>query len=125
MDNVSLQQIINRIPFLKYRYRGSFPSDYIPTVDNDTFVIMNTQPSNMQGEHWIMIAKSHQLLYSADPLGGKKYSFLKQKYKQMMPEPLQYHPSVCGSHTIYATFHLVKFRQEEITGGRDVNVIHS
>ena len=27
MDEVSLQEIINRIPPLKYRYRGSFPCD--------------------------------------------------------------------------------------------------
>ena len=58
LDNVSLQQIINRIPLLKYQYRGSSPSDYVPTLDNDTFAIINTQPSNMQGEHWIMIANS-------------------------------------------------------------------
>ena len=25
MDNISLQQILNRIPLLKYRYRGFFP----------------------------------------------------------------------------------------------------
>ena len=49
MDNVSLQQIINRIPLLKYRYRGSFPSDYFPVFDNDTFAIIITQPSIMQG----------------------------------------------------------------------------
>ena len=42
MDNVSLQHIINRNPPLKYRYRGSFPSDYVPTLDNDTFAIKNT-----------------------------------------------------------------------------------
>ena len=51
MDNVSLQQKINRIPLLKYRYSGSFPSNYVPTLDNETFAIINTQPSNMQGEH--------------------------------------------------------------------------
>ena len=123
MDNVSLQQIINRIPLIKYRYRGSFPSDYVPTLDNDTFAIINTQPSNMQGEHWIMIAKSCQKLYFADSLGRKKYSFLKQQYEQMMPEPLQSHPSVCGFYTIYAAFHLFKFRHEEITGVHDVNVL--
>ena len=72
MGNVSLQQIINRIPLLKYRYRGSFPSDYVPTLDNDTFAIKNTQPSSMQGEHWIMIAISCQNLYFADSLGFKK-----------------------------------------------------
>ena len=122
MDNVSLQQMINRIPFLKYRYRGPFPSDYVPTLDNDTFAIINAQPSNMQGEHWIMIANFRQKLFFADSLGRKKYSFLKQQYEQMMPEPLQSHPSVCGFYTMYAAFHLFKFR-EEITGVHDVNVL--
>ena len=123
VDNVSLQQLINRIPLLKYRYRGSFPSDYVPTLDKDTFAIIYTQSSNIQGEHWIMIANFRQKLYFADSLGQKKYSFLKQHYEQMMPEPLQSHPSVCGFYTIYAAFHLFKFRQEEITGVHDVHVL--
>ena len=57
-DKSSLQQIVNFIPRLKYRYRVSFPSDYKPTLDNDTFEDINTQPSNMQGENWIRNAKS-------------------------------------------------------------------
>ena len=122
MDNNSLQQIINRVSLLKYRYRGSFPSDYVPTLDNDTFAIINKQPGNMQGEHWIMIANSRQILYFADLLGRKLYSFLKQQYEQMLPEPLQSHPSVCGFYTIYAAFHLFKFRQEVFTGVHGVNV---
>ena len=77
----------------------------------------------MQGEHWIMIANSCQKLCFADSLGRKKYSFLKQHFDQMLPEPLQSHPSVCGFYTIYAAFHLFKFRQEEITGVQDVNVL--
>ena len=121
MDNVSLQQLINRIPLLKFRYLGSFPSDYVPTLDSDTFAIINTQPSNMQGEHWIMIANLRHELYFADSLGRKGYSFLKQHYNQMMPASLQSHPSVCGFYTIYAPFHLFKFRQEEITGVHNVN----
>ena len=123
MDNFALQQIINRIPLLKFRYLGSFPSAHVPTLDNDTFAIINTQPSNMQGEHWIMIAKFRHKLYFADSLGRKEYSFLKQNYKQMMPALLQTHPSVCGFYTIYAAFHLFKFRQEEITGVHDVKVL--
>ena len=123
MDNFALQQIINRIPLLKFRYLGSFPSDYVPTHDNDTFAIINTQPSNMQGEHWIMIANFRQELYFADSLGRKGYRFLKQHYKQMIPAPLQSHPSVCGIYTIYAAFHLFKFQQQEITGVHDVNVL--
>ena len=122
-DNISLQKKINRIPLLKYRYRGSFLSDYVPTLNNDTFAIINTQPSNMQGEHWIMIANSRQLMYFADSPGRKKYSFPKQRYEQMMPEPLQSQLSVCGFYTKYAAIYLLKFRQEEMTGVHDVNVL--
>ena len=124
MDNFAPQHIINRIPLLKFRYVGSFPSDYVPTLDNDTFAIINTQPSNMQGEHWIMIANFQHELYFADSLGGKGYSFFNnQHYKQMMPALLQSHPNVCGFYTIYAAFHLFKFQQKEITGVHDVSVL--
>ena len=123
MDNVSLQQLTNRISLLKYRYRGYFPSDYVPTLDGDTFANINTQPSNMQGEHWIMIAKSRQILFFQDSLGRKKYNFLKQQYEQIMPESLPSHPSVCRFLTISAAFHLFKFRQEENTGVQDVNAL--
>ena len=45
MDNVSLQQISNRIAFFKYRYRGSFPSDYGQTHDNDILPILIRHPT--------------------------------------------------------------------------------
>ena len=123
MDKIALQQIVNRIPLLRFRYLDSFPSDYVPTVDIDTFAIFNTQPSNMQGEHWIVIANFRHELFFAHSLGCKGYSFLKQHYKRMMPAHLRSHPSVCGFYTIYAAFHLFKFRQKEITGVHDVNVL--
>ena len=123
MDNFALHQNINCVPLLKFRYLGSFPSDYVPTLDNETFAIINTQPSKLQGEHWTMIANFRHELYFADSLGCKGYSFLKHHYKQMMPAPLQSHPSVSGFYTIYAAFHLFKFRQEAITGVHDVNVL--
>ena len=124
MDNFAPQQTINCIPLLKFRYLDSFPSNYVPTLGNDTFAIINKQPSKMQGEHWIMTANFRHQLFFADSLGCKMYSFLNnQHYKQMMPAPLQSHPSVCVSFTIYAAFHLFKFRQEEITRVHDVNVL--
>ena len=62
LDNTSLKQIVNRILLLKYRYMGSFPSDFVPNLPKDTFAIINTHPSNTSGEHWIMIAKFHHEL---------------------------------------------------------------
>ena len=70
-----------------------------------------------------MIAKSCQILYFADSLGRKKYSFFKQHYEQMMPEPLVSHPSVCSFYTIFTAFHLFKFQQEAFTGVDNVNVL--
>ena len=125
MDNTSLKQIVKRIPLLKHRYMGSFPSDFVPNLPNDTFAIINTQPSNTPGEHWIMIAKFQHELYFADSLGLSinNYPFLRQNYSQMVRTRLQDHPSVCGFYTIYAAIHLFKFQQEEITGVHDVNVL--
>ena len=48
LDNTSLKQIVNGIPLLKYRYMGSFPSDFDPNLPNDTFAIINTHPSKRQ-----------------------------------------------------------------------------
>ena len=123
MDDFALQPIINRIPLLKFRFLDSFPSDYVPTLDNDTFAITNTQHSNMQVEQWIMIENFRHELYFADSLGCQRYIFLNnQHYNQMMIVPVQFHPSVCGFYELFAAFHLFKFQQEEITGIHDVIV---
>ena len=121
MDNVSLQQIFNRIPLLMYRYFGSFASDYVPILVTETFAFINTQHSNIQGEIWTNIANSRHKSFSADSLGQR--SFLNQQYKQMMTQPLQSLTSVCCFYTIYAAFHLLNFRQEEITGVNNANVL--
>ena len=123
MDNVALRQIIDRIPRLKYRYIGSYPCDLVPTLPNNTFAIVNTQPSQMEGEHWTMIAKFHNQLFFADSLAPQNYSFLGKHYQQLIPQPLQVHPSVGGLYTLYAALHLLKFGQKETTGVHDVNVL--
>ena len=126
-DNTSLKQIVNRILLLKYRYIGSYPSDFFPNLSNDTFAIINTQASNTSGKHWILIAKFHHELYFADSLGVSinNYPFLQQNYSLMVRTRLQNHLSECNFytiHTIHAAFHLFKFQQEEITGVHIVNV---
>ena len=70
-----------------------------------------------------MIANCHQVLYFKDSVDRKKYSFLKQHYEQMMPELQQFHPRVCSFFTVFVSFYLFKFRQEEITGVHDFHVL--
>ena len=65
MDDIALRQIIDSLPLLEYRYLGSFPSDRVPNLPNDTFANVNTEPSYMSCEHWVMIAKFKQQLYFA------------------------------------------------------------
>ena len=72
---------------------------------------------------WIMIAKFHQKMNFEDSLGCKKYRFLKQLYKQMMPAQLQSHPNFCGLNTIYEAFHLFKFCQEVIIGVQHFDIL--
>ena len=122
IDGIALRQIIDRFPLLKYRYIGSFPSDCVPKLPNDTFAIVNTESSYMSGEHWVMIAMFKQQLCFADSLGGSCI-FLKQDYHKMVPVKLQSPSSVCGFYAIYAAFHLFKFQQEQITGFHDINVL--
>ena len=107
-ETVSLQQLISGIPFLKYRYLGSFPFDYVPFLSKEAFAfIKKTQHSNMEGQQSIMIANSRHKLFIADSLG--RASFFKQKYKQMMPQPPKSLVIVGGFCTIFSVFHLFKF----------------
>ena len=49
MDNISLQQPINCILLLKYRYLGSFPPAYVSILPIETFAFISTQTSKMVG----------------------------------------------------------------------------
>ena len=62
-------------------------------------------------------------MYFADSLDQKKYRFLEQHYKQLMPAQLQSHSSVCGLYTISAAFHLIMFYQQEIIGVHNFNLL--
>ena len=48
MDNVALQQIINRVQLLKYQYLCSFPLNFVQTFPEETLAIINFQRNNMQ-----------------------------------------------------------------------------
>ena len=56
IDNVAIQQLLNRILLVKYRYLGSFLFNCVPTLPIETFATIKTQTTNMLGEYWEMIA---------------------------------------------------------------------
>ena len=75
MDKFSLLQIIERIPELRFKYMGSYPSDTVPQLTKYSFAIIHSAPSNDRGEHWIMIARLDKSYYFADSLGRKRSTY--------------------------------------------------
>ena len=82
-------QIIERIPELRFRYVGSYPSD--KELRLAIIAIINSALRNGIGEHWIIIAQMDKTYYFADSLGTKRstYSFLRKKFWQRIPQKLQ------------------------------------
>ena len=56
-DSVPLEQLIKRLPLLKYQYFASFPTYYVRILPNATSAIIKTQNNNMPDKHWIMTVK--------------------------------------------------------------------
>ena len=114
MDSFSLLQIIERIPELRFKYMGSYPSDAVPKLTKYSSAIINSAPSNDRGEHWIMIARLDKSYYFADFLGKRRstYPFLTKTYRQMVPRKLQKTDSLCRFYAIYSAFFLKIFPEE-------------
>ena len=85
-NNVAFRQLVNRIVRINYCYLGSFSLDYVVSVPNEPLFVVITKA--------IMIVGSRYKLYFEKFLGSEKNSSLKQHYKQMSSEPLQFHASV-------------------------------
>ena len=126
MDNQSLQQIIERIPELKFKHIGSFPADFIPNLPKFSFAIINTASSKEVGEHWILIARLNRSYYYADSLARSvtHYKFLGKKYQKIIHRPLQKMQNLCGFYAIFAAFQLFKFFQTNLNNIHDVHVLN-
>ena len=126
MDSVSIEQILRRIPELWYKYLGTFSADSVPHLPKFTFAIVNNQPSNERGEHWIMIARTVNEYFYADSLGKpqRKYPFLRKKYHRMISRELQQFKDVCGFYTIYAAYQLFKFNLRHLDNIHDVHILN-
>ena len=126
MDNFSLLQIIERIPGLRFKYMGSYPSDTVPQLTKYSFAINNSAPSNDRGEHWIVIARLDNSYYFADSLGRKRstYPFLTKNFRRMVPRKLQNTDNLCSFYAIYSAFLLFKFFQKNLNNVHDVYVLN-
>ena len=79
MDNVSLWELIRKIPELKFKYLGSFsPEQAIPiqAMPKDKFQIVNTT-NDSSGDHWVAIIKDQNgNVIFGDSLGKKVEKYI-------------------------------------------------
>ena len=126
MDNTSLCDIIERIPELKFRYIGSFPTDFVLNLPKFSFAIFNNSPSSEVCEHWIMIGRLNRKYFYADSLARSvtHYKLLNKISKndtQTTPENAKL---VWVPHSIYAAFLLFKLLLTNLNNVHDVHVLN-
>ena len=93
MDNFSLLQFFERIPELRFKFMGSYPSDKLPQLTQYSFAIAK---------------------YS--------FAILQKRYRRMVPRKLQKTDNLCGFYAIYSAFLLFKFYQINLNKIHDVQV---
>ena len=121
MDEVSLQQIFNRIPLLKYWYFKSCPSDYVLFRDLETFAnYENVTQHYADGALNKECKLSSQIVFCRP---SRSISFLQEAVQAddaraitIPSQPLPFLHDICS-------FCLFKFREKENTGVLDVFVL--
>ena len=126
MNIFSFLQVIERIPELRFKYMGSYPSDTVPQLTKYSFANINSASSNDRGEHWIKIARLDKGYFFADLLGrkGSTYPFLTKRYRRMVPRKLQKTDNLCNFYAIYSAFLLFKFFKKNLYNVHDVHVLN-
>ena len=112
MDSLEIARILKQDRFTKHYFRGVFACDQLPTryVPRPSAFVVNTDPSNKPGQHWVAIYITQNGegeyfdSYGQKPTLPQLKSFLKKNatsttYNQ---RPLQGPLSaVCGQYTIF------------------------
>ena len=107
MDNKALQDVIGKIPGLKYKYLGSYPADYVPPLRESSFAIINTDRSDRLGSHWILIARKGNVFFYGDSLGQSLEMYRDividnhSKFVTLVSSQIQKTSSLCGFYCIY------------------------
>ena len=76
MDESTLASFVNRCYMLQTKFGGIYPADVYPCpLPLNTFIILNTSPSNETGQHWVVFANRDGCHIFADPLGFSLWTY--------------------------------------------------
>ena len=125
-ESFSHLQIFEKIPELRFKYMGSYPSDKVPELTIYSFTVINSAPSNDRRENSILIARLDKSYYFEDSLARDRsiYPFLTKKYRRMLLLKLQKTDNLCEFYSSYSTFILFKLFQKNLNNVHDVHVLN-
>lgn len=107
MNTFQVENLCRSDEVLSPKFAGVFALDTLPTsIENDKFYVCNTEPSNLEGEHWVaMYSNGNQKEYF-DSLGGsvdeKRFlDFFGGEYIYVTVQTQEPFSSVCGQYCIF------------------------
>ena len=105
MNSVQIEEIGRK--WLGSNWLGVFPLDKIPFISENRALIVNTQSSNLGGEHWIAVYNKPEHVLAFDPFGFY-YPPLLVSHLSSLSKPIVYNKiryqewlsTTCGQHCL-------------------------
>ena len=123
MDEDDINDLIQKCRKLKYKFRGVLAANNFPQkIRKNSFLIVNTSPSNSPGTHWLLPCNRIDKMIFADPL-GQSIIVYRELYRRLSDsnaqicqflehEPIQSQNSeLCGLFCIYIAHVIFSVRQ--------------
>ena len=115
MDEQALSIMIAKMPRLQKYYEGVYAADNFPKFNNakrNCFVIINTDPSNQPGQHWVVLASYFGKIIFADSYGKDMWKYPdiyyhfyemygSQPWENLVERRIQLSDFLCGAFCIY------------------------
>ena len=122
MKTSQMRKALKFHPATKQVYGGVFPRNRIPRIPKHVRIayVINTDPDNKPGKHWIAFFLTCNTVYYFDPYGIKPTGFKKilqsRKKKVYCGKRLQGMGRVCGHYCIYFILSMLTHHSLDIFG---------
>ena len=112
MNSTAFLLQITHCRYLRHSFVGVFSADTFPIPLNDkNFIILNSENSDDEGKHWLLICNKGGIYLFGDPLGkrldaykrvNKRLTYADFSCQELIQKPLQPPTShLCGLYCIY------------------------
>ena len=112
MDSTAILLQTMKCRYLRHRFVGVFSADTFPIpLDDNTFIIVNSENSDEEGKHWLLICNKGGIYLFGDPLGlrldaykkvNKRLTYADFSCQELIQKPLQPPTSnLCALYCIY------------------------